>query len=303
MAPARAAPEHSVQMKPLSCILLLVERGDRVHEGLNKALLVARHFHARLELFLCDTERYGAFRPDDAAALARTHANCVAEGRDYLQALRKTIVAPDIAIATEAVCDLSLQEGVAAKLRRTRIDLIVKAAEASRRDTRARGAAEWSAVAMCAAPLLLTRGRPWRPIPRFAAVIPPREAGERWLEPTTADMGETLAAGCGAQLDLLVTGPAPTAVAEADALLDAQRHYRTARPTSRGRMRCVRDAPADVLTEFIAAHDYDLVVLGKPPPGRQPVLSSLAGRVLGTAAGDVVLTQPAPPAADAAPSP
>ena len=100
MAPLRAAPEHSPQMEPLSCILLLVERGDRVHEGLNKALLVARHFHARLELFLCDTERYGPFRPDNAAALARTHASCVAEGRDYLQALRKTIVAPDITIAT-----------------------------------------------------------------------------------------------------------------------------------------------------------------------------------------------------------
>ena len=303
MARARAAPEHSLQMEPLSCILLLVERGDRVHEGLNKALLVARHFQARLELFLCDTERYGPFWPGNAAALARTHASCVAEGLDYLQALRKTIVAPDIAIATEAVCDHSLQDGVTAKLKRTPIDLIVKAAEASRRDTRVRGAADWAAVAMCAAPLLLTRGRPWRPIPRFAAVIPPRELGARDFEPTTADMGETLAAGCGAQLDLLVTDPAPTEVAEADALLEAQRHYRSARRTSRGRMRCVRDAPAEVLTEFIAEHDYDLVVLGKPPLGRQLVLSSLAGRVLSTTAGDVVLMHRPPPMAAAAQSP
>ena len=287
-------------MEPLSCILLLVERGDRVHEGLNKALLVARHFHARLELFLCDTERYGPFRPGNAAALARTHASCVAEGRDYLQSLRKTILAPDIAIATEAVCELSLQEGVEAKLKRTLVNLIVKATEASRRDTRARGAADWSAVAMCAAPLLLTRGRSWRPIPRFAAIIPPREPGACDFEPTTADRGETLAAGCGAQLDLLVTDPAPTQVAEADSLLGAQRHYRAARPTSRGRMRCVRDSPPGALPEFVVEHDYDLIVLGKPPIGREAALASLAGRVLGTTAGDVVLMQAAPPAAGAA---
>src|SRR5438128_333138 len=198
MAPVCAADEHSLQMQSLSSILLLVERGDRVHEGLNKALLVARHFHARLELFLCDTERYAPFRSGSAAAVARTHASCVAEGRDYLQALRKTIVAPEIAIAAEAVCDLSLYDGVAAKLGRTPVDLIVKTAEASRRDTRARAAVEWSAVALCPAPLLLTRGRPWRPIPRFAAVIAPHDAVER----TTAEMGEMLAEGCSAELDL-----------------------------------------------------------------------------------------------------
>jgi hypothetical protein len=280
-------------MYSLASILLLVERGDRVHEGLNKALMLARHFHARLDLFLCDTEGYVQLQPGPFAAGARTRAWCIAEGSDYLQALRKSIVAPDVEIASEAVCHGSLREAVAEKAARSATDLIVKTTEASRRDAGGRGAAEWAAIAACPAPLLLTRGRSWRPVPQFAAAL---ELSQRSTSASTravADLSEALALVCGAELDLLWVGPGRAAECDDPSRRGARPAGDSTRPVPVRRPHFLDGAAADVIPAFVVERDCDLVVLEKPRLTGSAALGSIAGKILAMTGVDVVLTDAA----------
>ena len=282
-------------MQSLASILLLVERGDRVHEGLNKALMLARHFHARLDLFLCDTEGYMQFHPGVMATDTRTRAYCVAEGTDYLQALRKSIVAPDVEIASEAVCHRSLREAVLAKTERSATDLIVKTTEASRRDAGGRAAADWAAVAACPVPLLLTRGRSWRPVPQFAAALEMPDTSMSAATRAVADLGSTLASVCGAELDLLWVGPGRPAESEAVSQRDSDATGNATRAAAIRRPRFLDGAPADAIPACVLEQDYDLVVLGKPRLTGAAALGSVAGRLLSMTGVDVVLTDSALP--------
>src|ERR1700687_2794432 len=114
-------------MKSVPSILLLVERGDQGHQALSKALLLPRHLYARLDLFLCDTERYSFGRSSgEEPAEAALHAR-VADAREYLQALRKGINAPEIEFSSDAVCHVSLRTALADKLGRSRVDPVARA--------------------------------------------------------------------------------------------------------------------------------------------------------------------------------
>lgn len=283
-------------MQPVAAILLLVERGDSVHQGLQKALMLARHFHARLDLFLCDTEGYIVSGSDAMAPGSRTRALCVAEGSDYLQALRKSIVAPDVEIATEAICHRSLREAVAEKAERSATNLIVKVVDANRGDTGGRGAADWAAIATCPLPLLLTRGRPWRPVPQFAAALEFSRGSIRAANRAVADLATLLALACGAEVDLLLVGC--DRAAEADGLLDRvmRRGEKPAGQAPVMRSRYLQGAASDVVPACAVERDYDLVVVEKPHlPGATVALTSIAGGVLATSGGDVVLTSAASP--------
>lgn len=280
-------------MQPLASILLLVERGDRVHEGLNKALMLARHFRARLDLFLCDTEGYESVHPGATAGDARTRASCVAEGSDYLQALRKSIVTPDIEIASEAVCHDSLREAVTEKAERSATDLIVKTTEASRRDAGGRGAADWAAIAACPAPLLLTRGRPWRPVPQFAAALEMLRESMSASTRAVADLSQALALACGAELDVLWVGPGRPPARDDDSRRGTRPAGISTRPAPIRRPRFLAGAPADVIPAYIVERDYDLVVLEKPRLTGAAALGSVAGKILSTSGVDVVLTDAA----------
>lgn len=279
-------------MQALASILLLVERGDRVHQALSKALMLVRHFHARLDIFLCDTEGYVHIDPDAPAtdARARTHARCVAEGSDYLQALRKSIVAPDVEIASEAICHRSLREAIAEKAQRSATDLIVKAVEASRQDEGGRGAADWAAVAACPVPLLLTRGRSWRPVPKFAAALESSHGAVPASARAVAELSATLALACGADVDLLRVRPGGADARDEPSQRGPQSPESFAGRAPAGPPRFLDGAAKDVVPAYVVERDYDLVVLEKPRLVGAPALRSVAGRVLAAFAGDVVLT-------------
>jgi hypothetical protein len=285
-------------MPPVAAILLLVERGESVHQGLQKALMLARHFHARLDLFLCDTEGYVQASADTMAPDARTRARCVAEGSDYLQSLRKSIIAPDVEIATEAICHRSLREAVAEKAERTATDLIVKTVSTNRRDAGGRGAADWAAIAACPVPVLLTRGRPWRPIPQFAAALELSRGLMPAANRAIADLAKVLALACGAEVDLLWVGPDRT-IEAGDPLEWITRQAENSgisAPVRRSRF--LQGAALEVVPACAAERDYDLVVLEKPHlPGAAAALRSVAGSVLASSGGDVVLTSAAAPGA------
>lgn len=276
-------------MHTFAFILLLVERGDRVHEGLNKALLVARHFRAKLDLFLCDTERYATTGSTASGGGRPGDARWVAEGTDYLQALRKSIVAPDVDISTEAICHRSLREAISERLERGRIDLIVKTTEASRRDAPRRGAGDWAALATCPVPLLLTRGRSWRPTPLFAAAVDTHDAAAFDQSRAVASLGNSLAGVCGAELDLLCARSERPSAVDDDALERLGQLAAAAHPRVVQHSRLLAGIATDVVPAYIVERDYDLVVLDKPRATGLAVLDSLAGKTLAVAGGDVVL--------------
>ena len=81
-------------------ILLLVDRGDLGHNGLNKAMLLARHMQAPLELHLCEVSPFVRSR-DSPAGVAQL-AQMQAAAQAYLHALRQSIFSTDVEIRCES---------------------------------------------------------------------------------------------------------------------------------------------------------------------------------------------------------
>lgn len=239
-------------MQSLSCILLLVERGERVHAGLAKALTLARHTGARLELFLCETEPYlGVNKHDPAAGTAREQ--CLQRGHEYLRALRDGIWCADVVIDDEVAWAPSLLQGVAEKLHRTPVQMVVRTAGPL--DT-AMAVFARHLVSRSATPLLLTRGRPWRAVPRFVAVLNP---GRGAAAPAPIGrLGELLKRCSGAQMDYVIS----------------QTH-----------------GLADILVE----RNYDLITLALPPSAAAEADASTT-RLLQATSADVLLAGAAPAA-------
>ncbi len=280
-------------MQNLASILLLVERGDQGHHALNKALLLARHLHARLELFLCDTERYSVPRPGGNRAAEDSLAERVAEAREYLRALRKAMLVTDIEVSSEAVCHVSLRAALADKLARGGIDLVVKAVPAIQ-DGHDQAAIDWPLVASCSAPLLLTRGRPWHPVPRFAAAVNLQDRQGRALSTAITAIGESLSRSCGAELEILFAHAGSGAEFAPERLGTTLNAIGRAHRLDVSRLQYLDGVPAEVLPAMVTQRDYDLVAMGKPQHGEPSELcGSVAARLFKASAGDVLFTAPA----------
>lgn len=270
-------------MKSLSCILLLVERGRLVHSGVNKALLLARHAGARLELFLCDTEPYSALEPYGTHGRGGARDACIAQGREYLQALRLGIICPDVQIGCEAVCAASLIQALADKLQRTPVQIVVRAAGGPRHGA---SSADWSLVRHCGASVLLTRGRPWGAWPRFVAALDLSPGADARVCRNIVGMSETLARSCGAELSHVYARETEAGVPPAadgisvPAALDARQ--------MRG-LQCCSGEPREILPRLLAQRDYDLVALGVPRFNEAAGCSDgVAARVLQAIDADVL---------------
>ncbi len=271
-------------MSSVSCVLLLVERDERVHSCLNKALLLARHFTARLELLLCDT--HYATGSAEGRAAEDMRAARVAEGLIYLQALCQTVVSADVPIGAEAMCVPSLAIGLTEKLRRTPAEIMVKAGHSG---AGMASALEWQ-LAQCAVPLLLTAGRPWRAIPRFAAAVDLSDRADRRTGLQVVNLCEALAHRCGAELDYLFAGSAQERSGEAAS--QAHRQLASLLPAGNrglGRLQYCSGEPAEALPRLINHRDYDLLALGGVMSEECWNPDSLAKALLRQMAGDVLL--------------
>lgn len=288
MACAGGALDHGREsMDAMSSILLLVERGDQAHRALNKALLLARHMRARLELFLCESAHDLPAPSGGAQALERARANRMAEAHEYLLALRKTMLVPDVEISSDAVCHVSVREALADKLQRSRPDMVVKAANAGQPDPDELGGSAWLLIASCAVPLLLARDRAWHPVPRFAAALDYEDRGQEMLGRRMMAIGEMLSRECAAELDILCARPA----ADGDARIESARSNWTSgpMPSTACRLQHLRGTPSEVLPRFVTQRDYDMIIMGKPRHSDRSLLSaSVARRVLKASTGDVL---------------
>lgn len=147
----------------LNSILLCADRSSEAQDALRKASILARYLDAKIELFACDTEHGWAVGQSSQSEAARAALeSCLAASRIYVEALRGSIPATDLQIATRVACARGVAEGVTERVRTGGHALVVKnfdtgPAHAWRGPT----SADLRLVQACEVPLLLTRARPW----------------------------------------------------------------------------------------------------------------------------------------------
>lgn len=274
-------------MISLSCILLLIERGDPVHQSLNKALMLARHCRARLDLFLCDSEQLPLSKPGSAAEAARREAARVARALEYVRALYKSVASTDIDITQEVSCGRPAGEALAQRLERTGAKLVIKAIRKDSAPFPDLLRTDWPLIGDCRVPIMLTSGRVWRPVPRFAAAVDLQESRGEASGGAVVDLGEALAEFCGAELDLVSAGALPQPPVDVVSLGLRE----AANPKGRaGRHRhYLAGEPREVLGCFLKKENYDLLVIGKPHhQAWMGLRAGVARELIEASEGDVV---------------
>src|SRR3954463_13789170 len=84
-------PGHA-SVDKLTSILAVIDPADESRHVVTKAMILARHFRARVELFLCDSERAYALRHTYSSnGVKEASRACVADGLQYLESIRRSI--------------------------------------------------------------------------------------------------------------------------------------------------------------------------------------------------------------------
>jgi len=183
----------------------MADRSADAQVALQKASVIARHFAAKIELLACDPEHPWAARSaGQAEAGARAAAARRLGSRRFLEALRSSISADDLQIHASEDVEGPLHEGVARKVRAGGHNLVVK--RVTRPEGRRRSAltsTDWQLIRCCPVPLMLTRGRSWRPLPRFVATLDGARAPANDSAREVLDVARYLADGCQGALEII----------------------------------------------------------------------------------------------------
>jgi universal stress protein E len=245
-------------MNRIKSVLVIAERSGEIAGALQKACIVARHFGAAIELFACDAEHaYMAQHAYDSERIRDAVAQCLADNRRFLEAIRTSISAEDLEIRTSVACETPLHAGIVRKVRELMPDLVIRCVEA-------RGAqrhsvldsTDWQLLRVCPVPLMLTRGRTWHPIPRIAAGVD--LGGPRAMGQSVLAAAAYLASGCGGDLEIVYSAPDDTAAGSLEAMhaLAAERGLLSAR------LHLLHGPPEQTLRALARNHELDVLVLG-----------------------------------------
>jgi len=249
-------------VKQPKSILVVVDRSGDVPALLRKALVLARPFDARLELFLCDSEQaYVLGHAYDRAGIAAARAASVAEARRYLSGLRDLAGTASVDITIDAQCESPLYESVVRKVLRSAPDIVIKDIPAE--DARKHGLADpndWQLMRTCPATLMLSGRRVWRDPPRFAAAVDVSAGETVELSQSVAEAAAVLARGFSAELHVVYgeTGSAPQAAIHREKL----RGLCDASGIPAEHMHILSGPPERALPEFLREQAYDALVLG-----------------------------------------
>jgi len=283
-------------MEKLTSILVVVDREGQNRHALAKAMVLARHFHAKIELFLCDSAHaYALSHSYDPRGARLARDGCLAEARGFLQALRLGVGAEDVEIATHAACESPLYEGIVQRVLDICPDLVIKAPTGEhpvRRFTL--DANDWQLMRTCPVPLMLTRGRPWQPQPQFAAALDVTEQETAGLARAILSTSEYLALGCHADLEILYSerAAAPSPDVEARAAQLRKLAHDSGVPPEH--VRVLSGDPEDTLAGFAAARNYDVLIIGALTHRKGPaaLVGTLTSRLVDALGCDFILVKP-----------
>lgn len=284
-------------MDRLSSILVVVERSDLVRRALAKAIILARHFGARLELFLCDAEHAHEFRHlDDVNGVQKARRALTADAMRYLESVRNSVAARDVPISLDVTCDSPMHVEVARKVRGSGPDLVIKSSgDAVSAQHRRLSASDWQLVRTCPVPLMVTRGRPWHPQPRFVAAVDVSGEASPGMANAIVHAAGYLARGCKGDLDVVygespTHGSGPACESHQRALASLTREL----CIDQAHVHVLHGDPLQVLPGFALEHDYDVLALGALNHGRVPSApaATLTGRLLDALDCDFVHIKP-----------
>ena len=246
-------------------LLVVVERNEEALQVFSKACTLARHFGARIELYLCDAERGYALRHAyDQTGIGRAAEALVEEARRYLEALRRSVDVPDLEISVDASCETPLYQGIIQKVLLSSPDLVVKAIGGGNGGTRPGPSLnDWHLARTCPVPLLFMGRKPWRPVPRIAASVDPTDQETPGLARQIVASAAQFSAACQGELELLFGHPAmaaghATRNGSHAALQALAEEFRV--PDVR--VHTLDGDPAQVLPSFVERQHYDLIALG-----------------------------------------
>lgn len=282
-----------VPVKGVERMLVSLDR-EGAQEVFDKAVMLARLFGARLELFLCDAEgAYVQQRQYEPARAEIARESCLTDARRFLESLLRSSPHEGVSVAIDAACESPLYLGIVRKVRRSAPDLVVRGVSGGHR--RRFCASDWDLARSCPAPLLLTQGRPWRAKPLVAAAVDLSAEESPALTHEILDTAKRFADAGHGTLEVLHAGHfchAPDVAAAHRSRLEERAREAGVTPS---RLRLVDGEPAVVLTEFATARRYDLIVLGALTHRRAltALVGTLTGRLLETIESDFLLVKPA----------
>ncbi len=187
----------------MQSLLVVVGRESESQASLRKAMVVARHLGACVDLLLCESEPSS---PASEAGATR-----------ILEALRGSIAADAVLIETSWAGGVSLRAGIARRLGVRRSSLVVRSicGSADAGSRRASLAERELVSGGFHAPLWLSRRPAWAPSPRFGLAPDLGARGCPAWSDSARQLARVLARGSPAEVELLQGSP-PAAI---DALL------------------------------------------------------------------------------------
>jgi universal stress protein E len=287
--------EQDPAVEKLTSILVVIDPADETRHVVAKAMVLARHFQARLELFLCDSEQVFILRHAyDHAGVEEALRACVARGERYLDAIRRSL-ADDVSISTYVAAASPLYEAVVRRVLEARPDLVIKSAAGQHPLQRLTlDANDWQLARACPAPLMLTRGRPWGPQPSFAAAVDVSDREGTDLARSILHTAGFLAQGCRAELDVVFSDPdkgnAAAHQARSETLSRLLHEFRVGSE----RLHVLHGEAEDTLPGFAARRPYDVLILGALTrrKGLAALMGTLTSKLVDALECDFVLVKP-----------
>jgi universal stress protein E len=282
-------------MEKLTSILVVIDPADDSRHVLTKAMILARHFQARLELFLCDSENaYVLSHSYDRAVISAAREGCLIAGRRYLDAVRRSL-AEDVEITTHVACESPLYEAIVHRVLEARPDLVIKSASGSHALRRfAFDANDWQLARTCPVPLMLTRGKPWSARPRFGAAVDMEDSDGRVLVRSILETAGFMAGACQGDLDVVFSSnpgvDSGTQRRQAESLNRLVEEFRVGAEHAT----ILRGAAEDTLPGFVASQNFDVLVMGALThrKGLAALVGTLTSRLVDTLDCDFVLVKP-----------
>jgi universal stress protein E len=281
-------------MQKIHRILVTIDQDQRPLQDVRKAIEIARHCGAQVELFDCEAEQaYVLEHRYDREGVDRARTDCIARALRRLRELRASVDGADVEISVDAECESPLYEGIVRKVVRSAPDLVIKrAAILGSRGCGYPDSNDWQLMRTCPATLMLTRGRVWPPRPRFAAAVDVSDAETAGLAKEVLQSAHLLAGGWHGALEVIYGEVAESSGASAHrARLNQLCAAVGVAPES---LHVVHGEPDVSLPEFVGRRAYDVMVLGAlAHRADQPAqVGSLTSKLIEALDSDFVLVRP-----------
>jgi universal stress protein E len=282
-------------MEKLTSILAVLDGSAADRDLLSKAVTLARRCGASLELFLCDAERaYALLHAYDPTGIEASRRNCIRLSCQYLDALRNSLAVAGVWISIDAACESPLYEAIVHKVQKSRPELVLKNAAGARSLPRfAWEANDWQLMRACPVTLMLSRGKPWREHPAFAAAVDVSDQETAGLARAILKTAMSLTPSS-AQFDVLYSERAEGANAGREARRAALHGLACEAHVDADRVHFLSGNPEQALSVFAADRKYDALVMGALThrKGLASLVGTLTGRLIEFLDCDFVLVKP-----------